>query len=332
MKSIKHIVAFFLMAFMLLTSSFVSAQDASFSQFSKIEHWYNPARAGVMQDDVKASILYRRQWSSGLQGYRTNGANVEWNARKAPFALGLAIVDDKAGQADLKTFNAALSAAYHQRLTRKSILSAGLQIGFVQRKIDLAGLTWDEQFNGYQFDPSLDSKERQFSNSTGNRIDLGMGVYYIHEKPFAYGGGYAFHHLGQDMTFLQNGKDRLNIRQVISGFVEKDFRKYGGRLDVLITRQRGAMEYVVMARNEYRFGDDSRYTTENNSSAVFAGCGLRWNSAIIPMVGFEWERRFEIAITYDIVYSSLAKATTFSGGPEISLTYRYRNDKRIRIH
>jgi type IX secretion system PorP/SprF family membrane protein len=308
------------------------AQDPSFSQFNKIEHWYNPARAGVMDDDIKAGILYRRQWSSGLKGFRTNGFNVEWRAKSVPFALGLAIVDDKAGQASMKTFNAVLSGAYHLRIDRNSFASAGLQVGFVQRSISMDNLTWDAQFNGYQYDAAIDNKERQFSNSTGNRIDLGMGVTYYREKPFAVGGGYAFHHLGQDQTFLQNGKDRLPIRQVVTGFIEKDYKEFTGRLDVLIQRQRGAMEMVGFAKSEYRFGADSRYTKENNSSAIYAGCGYRWSSAVIPMIGFEWERRLDLTITYDIIVSGLSDVTTYSGGPEISLTYRYRTDKRIRIH
>ena len=101
-----------------------------------------------MDDDIKAGILYRRQWSSGLKGFRTNGFNVEWRAKSVPFALGLAIVDDKAGQASMKTFNAVLSGAYHLRIDRNSFASAGLQMGFVQRSISMDNLTWDAQFNG----------------------------------------------------------------------------------------------------------------------------------------------------------------------------------------
>lgn len=309
----------------------VIAQDASFSQFYQISHWYNPSMVGEGDQQIKGGILYRRQWANDLNGFRTNGFNVEAKSSKIPFSLGLLIVDDKFGNASMKTFNALLSGSYKQRLDRKQTLSAGFQFGFVQRSINMTNLKWDAQYNGFQYDPSLDSKEREFSDRTGNKFDLGLGLYYQIEKPFELGVGYAFHHLGQDQTFLQNGKDRLPIRQAVQMNFRKQFRKFGGRIDALIQRQRGAMEYVIAGRGEYRFGMDSRYTTENNSSALFVGCGYRHASAIIPMVGFDWERKLEVGVSYDFIISKLNNATGFFGGPELVLTYKYRSDKRIRL-
>lgn len=116
------------------------------------------------------------------------------------------------------------------------------------------------------------------------------------------------------------------------GFVESDYRRFSGRLDAMVQRQAGAMEIVGFARGEYRFGAESRYTKENNSSAVFLGCGFRAASAIIPMIGFDWERRLEVGLSYDIMLLGITQATTFAGGPEIAVIYRYVTDKRIKIH
>ena len=316
---------------LLCWSNFLFSQDASFSQFYHVGHWYNPARVGSMEQDIKAGIHYRNQWAANLEGYRTNGFNVEARARKAPFSMGLLIVDDKSGNASLKTFQALVSSAYRLEVNRSQTLTAGFQLGLVQRSIQMEDLRWDKQYNGYQYDPTIDSGERQFSDRTGNKIDLGMGVFYTFEKPVRAGVGYAFHHLGQDQTFLQNGKDRLPIRQSMQGYIERDFDRFGGRLDALVQRQRGAMEYLVNFKTEYRFGYDSKYTTENNSSAIYVGCGYRHASAIIPSMGFEWERKLEISVSYDIVFSRLSEVTTFGGGPEIGLIYKYRMDKRMRI-
>lgn len=329
MSAKKDISLVFLFMFLFLRCY---CQDASFSQFYNVAHWYNPARVGAMQQQVKAGVHYRRQWASVGDGFRTNGFNAEIKSQKAPFSAGILVVDDKAGKAQLKTFQAQLSLAYAIKINYKSFLAAGLRLGFFQRSIDLAGLKWDNQYNGYQYDPSLDNRELVFASTTGSVLDVGAGAFYRKDGKYKWGAGYAFHHTGQQITYLQNGNDHLRIRQVFMGFIETDYQRFTGRLDALVQRQGGAMEIFGFARGEYRFGSESRYTKENNSSAVFLGCGFRAASAIVPMIGFEWERRLEIGFSYDIMLFGITQATTFSGGPEVALIYRYTTDKRIKIH
>ncbi len=328
----KHIlnIAFVLAGLVLSCPGF--GQDASFSQFYHLGHWYNPARAGAMQQQVKAGVHYRRQWAAVGDGFRTNAFNGEIRSLKSPFSAGLLIVDDKAGKAQLKTFQAQLSLAYVIKINYKSFLAAGLRVGFFQRSIDMNGLKWDSQYNGYQYDPTLDNRELVFASTTGSVLDVGAGTFYRKDGKYRWGAGYAFHHTGQQITYLQNGNDFLRIRQVFMGFVETDYRRFTGRLDAIVQRQGGAMEVLGFARGEYRFGAESRYTKENNSSAVYLGCGFRATNAIVPMIGFEWERILEIGFSYDIMLSGIARATTFSGGPEVALIYRYSIDKRIKIH
>lgn len=317
---------------LFLLPLFAGGQDASFSQFYAVGHWYNPARVGAMQESIKAGIHYRRQWTSNLNGFRTNGANVEARIGNSPFSAGLLIIDDKAGQASLKTFQAVASGAYHLEVDRNSFLSAGFQIGFVQRSIRMDGLAWDAQYNGYQYDPALDNKERQFSDRSGSKLDVGLGLYYRSDGEVKWGAGYGFHHLGQEQTFLQNGEDKLGIRHSIQGFAEKEISRFSLRLDGMIQRQRGVMEAIVMGRGEYRFGADSKYTRVNNSSAMRAGVGYRHSGAIIPTVGFEWERKFELSLSYDIMIAGPSAVTGFTGGPEFVLIYRYSTDKRMKIN
>lgn len=309
-----------------------AAQDASFSQFYHVSHWYNPARVGAMRENIKAGIHYRRQWTNDLNGFRTNGVNGEVRIGKTPFSAGIVIVDDKAGQAQLKTFQAVASGAYHQVVDRDRFFSAGFQLGFIQRSINMDGLAWDAQYNGYQYDPTLDNMERQFSNQSGTKLDLGLGLFFRSDRKWKWGAGYAFHHLGQEQTFLQNGEDKLGIRHAVQGFIETDISRFSVRMDGMIQRQRGVMEAIVFARSEYRFGDDSRYTRVNNSSAVKAGCGYRHSGGVIPMIGFEWERKLELSISYDIMIAGAAAVTGFTGGPELSFMYRYNTDKRMRIN
>ena len=67
---------------------------------------------------------------------------------------------------------AQLSAAYHAMLNDdKTVrLSAGLSGGVVQRSLDFSKLTFDSQWNGYNFDSDLANQETDSENSSSIRI------------------------------------------------------------------------------------------------------------------------------------------------------------------
>ena len=62
--------------------------------------------------------------------------------------LGGSIIKDQAGSGGLSSTKGFASIAYHQLLGFNSLLSGGFNIGFVNKRIDVSKLTFDNQWNG----------------------------------------------------------------------------------------------------------------------------------------------------------------------------------------
>ncbi len=78
-----------------------SAQDIHFSQFFEAPLWRNPSLAGIFNGDIRVQAVYRDQWNSVTNAYKTGSLNAEY---KIPigkgddfFTTGLQILNDKAG-------------------------------------------------------------------------------------------------------------------------------------------------------------------------------------------------------------------------------------------
>src|SRR6187402_756921 len=55
-----------------------SAQDIHFSQFFEAPLWRNPSLAGIFTGDVRVQAVYRDQWNSVTNAYRTGSLNAEY--------------------------------------------------------------------------------------------------------------------------------------------------------------------------------------------------------------------------------------------------------------
>jgi len=303
------------------------AQDPHFSQFHLAGQLYNPAHTGAFDGEVRAITQYRRQWALAGNGYTTqalyaDGVVARGGTSADRLAAGLIVVNDKAGMANFRNFTAKTSLSYQGAVSAYDVIGAGLQIGYLQRGISMDGLAWDAQYNGNSYDPSLPTGETPYTDPVFRGIDLSVGVLWRRTiKSGNFYAGYGFRHAGQNQSHLQDGVDRLPMRHSITTGMMRKLRSLWLFGDVLIQRQRGAMEFIPGARMEYRLGNDSKYTDVYTSSAILAGVFYRAGEAVSPMVGFEWKRTAAIAFAYDIPLSRINQITGLGGGPEISLRY-----------
>lgn len=302
----------------------VRAQDMHFSQFTNATQLYNPSLTGQYEQTIKVSLLHRSQWRSVGTGFKTNAFDGQYKIlnmySKNYFGTGIAIFQDKAGIADIKTFMMSASAAYHVVVSDFDLFSAGLQFGFIQRSLQTDGLAWDSQFDGFTYDPNLDSQER-FVNQSRGVGDLGLGVNWKHRSLFGFNMGYGVRHTRQDLTVLMKSSDKYAIRHSLSVGYTQPLRQAEIQLDALIQRQAGAMELLLGGSFNYKIGDDSRYTNVKTSSLLTAGMYYRVKDAIHPFVGFRYKRTALFSFGYDLRVSKLGSAPGMPGGPEINLTY-----------
>jgi len=119
------------------------AQDLHFSQFFNNPLLTNPANTGFIPDaDYRFGASYRNQYSNIMAvPYKTmsiyGDAQVFRNRIETGWlGLGGVIIRDVAGTGSLTSTKAYASVAYHQELGLSSLLTAGFNVGWANKRID----------------------------------------------------------------------------------------------------------------------------------------------------------------------------------------------------
>jgi type IX secretion system PorP/SprF family membrane protein len=301
-------------------------QDAMFSQYAYLEQQINSAMTGRMDQDYRAAASYRNQWSTITEPFRTMAASYDMpllRRRGTPNFLGVGgmVLSDKAGTASLRLFEVKGAASYHVGLNDNNMLGMGLQVGYSQRSINIDGLAWDSQYNGIGYDPTIDHGETIAGNAAGY-VDVGGGMYWHHYKKLKYTLGYATKHYRQNQSFIKGKDDKLIFRHVFHGDLQTTHEHFDITYRLLGLMQGGALELMGGAEAKYLLGRDSRYTNNETASFISAGCYYRVGDAIIPTIGYEYQRMLQAFITYDFNISKLNVASNYRGAWEITLIHR----------
>ena len=131
----------------------VQAQDIHFSQFSEAPLWRNPSLAGIFTGDVRVQAVYRDQWNSVTNAYRTGSMNAEY---KLPVGkvndfvtVGMQVLYDRAGTIGWTSTHVLPALNYHKSLSTQNnrYLSLGFMGGLVQRRFDPSKMTTNSQYD-----------------------------------------------------------------------------------------------------------------------------------------------------------------------------------------
>src|SRR6187431_2144520 len=94
-------------SFMLVVAAESIAQDLHFSQFFEAPLLRNPSLAGIFTGDVRVQGVYRDQWNSFTNAYRTGSLNAEYKMPVGKgddfITTGVQLLFDKAGTVGLTT-------------------------------------------------------------------------------------------------------------------------------------------------------------------------------------------------------------------------------------
>lgn len=344
----------------LLSGYKAVSQDMHFSQFTENPSLLNPALTGSMAV-VRGSLTYKDQWRSVTVPYKTFGGSIEmkikpteWEKmgdhrtetyRKAfnRLGAGLSFYNDRAGDGNMGITQVNLNIATFVPVTEKSYLSAGIQASVVQHKIDFSKLVFPNQYNGVTYDPSMSSGEN-FAASNFIYPDFAAGLLYSYgyrEKSIGSNEqmklniGASMYHLSQPkQKYVIGTSDRLNPRYVFHGDLLYGIKNTSVAIapSFLVQIQKPSMEIVFGTMVKYFFKEDSKYTGINKQSAFSLGAYYRNRDAMIARAMVEYQG-YGIGVAYDINISSLTKASTGRGGPEIFIRYTspkpflYQNSK-----
>ena len=218
MIKIKKIV--FLIIFYINLVAVVQAQDLHFSQFFNSPLTTNPANTGFIPDaDYRIGGHFRNQWSSILATpYKTVSLFADAQLMRDRFengwlGVGAVLLSDEAGSGGLRSTKIYGSVAYHQMLGNSSLLSAGFNVGWANKRIDQTKLKFPDQFDGNFFDGNLPTSVA-LTNNNVSYMDLQVGLnyaYYPDENTYL-NAGYSVQHVNRPQeTFFTESADSSRI-------------------------------------------------------------------------------------------------------------------------
>ncbi|WP_306643966.1 PorP/SprF family type IX secretion system membrane protein [Sanyastnella coralliicola] len=310
----------------IVISLFVSvsalAQDIHFSQFNVAPMVYNPAFTGMFEGDVRFIGNQRTQWRSVTVPYNTVGGSVDARGilSQDELAGGFSIYQDRAGDSRLNTLaiNVAGSFEVAQSFDSLHRFYVGAQVGLTHRKIDYSALTYDNQWNGFAYQSSLDPNEDFARDArTHGNLNIGGAWQYRKDKRHDIQAGIAFHHLnGPKQSFFDDPSIRLDLRFSVNGSgvwkVNEEWDAMGG---ILFQRQGTFMEIIP--------GAGARYVLEDGRGmfrTIFGGVYWRTRDAGYILAGMDYDQ-WRVGLSYDINTSDLRPASNARGGLEISVVY-----------
>lgn len=319
---IKHIAAG-----LLLFAGFDNfAQDIHFSQFYEAPLLRNPSLAGIFTGDIRAQVVYRDQWNSVSNAYKSGSFNVEYKMPVGKgddfITAGVQMLYDRAGTVALTSSHLFPAINYHKALSseRNMYLSVGFMGGLSQKRLDRSKMTTDNQYVGGAHNPALADGET-FINANYNNLDAAVGASFSssfgREQRNNMFLGLAYHHLNRPRnSFYRNVNAALHPKWVFSGGMKFEVNEQAFfNLQGDYSRQGSAEEIIGGAMYGYKIGDP-----EMPDYVVHLGAFLRLKDALIPAIKIDYNP-FSIGLSYDVNVSQLKTTSQGRGGFELSITY-----------
>lgn len=313
-------------------------QDPQFTQFMYCKQAYNPAAVGT-DGSICFNALYRQQWVSFPGAPKTGlfGFNMPLEYLGG-MGVGLYIANDQLGA--MASNSARLQAAKHFIFGNGGILSAGLDVGIFQQKIN-GTFVAPQTLN----DPAIPSNPTSNGQSTNpgtnapglNKIipDFGFGLYFTVPNKM-YVGVSTTHISGAEMK----GKTQPSGGMLSNGQVNTG---YNITFDV-------ARHYYIVGGYHFSFAGGDHIVTPNIKIKTDAattqvdfnltymlqhqfwlGATYRLQDAVAPMLGVQdiLVKGLKIGYSYDVTLSKIKGYS--SGTHEVMLGYCMKPKKPAKV-
>lgn len=299
------------------------AQELHFSQYFNAPLLVNPANTGFAPDvDWRLGANYRDQWATITPNpYKTMNVWGDLQLFNNRFedgwvGVGGSILRDVAGSGGLTSTKVFGSVAYHQLLGYNSLISAGFAGGWINKRIDVSRLTFDNQWTGKFFDVNAPSGE-SFAFNSVSYFDLHAGVNYAYfpSDNAYFNAGFSAQHINRPKESFFSNKivdAKLDVRYTL--FLNGSFKlndQWIVNPNAYFSKMGLAYETVLGVNAHYNLSGDGH-------TQVIGGVYYRLKDAFIPMVGYQWND-FSITVNYDATTSSLSTYNSTRGAYEISL-------------
>lgn len=319
----KKFFSFCLMLIIVCRS--VAQTDPHFTQNYTYPMYINPAMTGGSDGEYRASAVYRSQWGSITDPYRTTGLSFDMRTNKN-IALGIQMENQSAGDGGFNYFNAAASFAYtgvkFGKDESQRIVFA-MQAGLLNRRVDVSKFKWGEQWNPITGYNANNPTSESFAATSSTTPDIGAGVLYYDasvDKKTNVFGGFSIYHLNKPKDpIISSQSTALNtipMRYVIHGGICFNISDRARIIPHALFMQQGTAK-------EEMLGTYAQLTV-NDETDIMVGAYYRINDAIAPYFGFDY-KNFIVGISYDVNASSLGSMARNVNSFELSLSYVKRS-------
>lgn len=327
MKNLWSWKRYSVLGILLCAFTITHAQDIHFSQFFEAPLLRNPSLAGIYTGDVRIQGVYRDQWNSFTNAYRTGSLNAEYKMPVGKgddfMTVGGQVLFDKAGTVGLTTVHLLPALNYHKSLSNEKTmyLSLGFMGGLVRKSIDASKMTTDGQYGPGGFDPTAPTGENLTApnfNTWDASVGMSFNTTFGEDQENSMFVGAAYHHLNRPKnSFYRNAAIELNPKYVFSVGVTFGVDEYSYFIIQADHSIQGSFtETIGGALYSYKLGGDP----VNALYTVHAGAFLRWKDALIPVIKLD-RYPLSVALSYDVNVSQLKTASQGRGGIELSVSW-----------
>lgn len=315
----KHLTA--LMLCITIFSHAIKAQDLHFSQFFEAPLLRNPSLAGIYTGDIRVQAVYRNQWNSITDAYKTTSLNAEYKMPVGKgndfLTTGFQVLYDQAGTVSWKTTHLMPAINYHKSLSNdiNRYLSVGFMGGIVQQSIDRSKLITNTTYDGGGDGENFPSpKSSYFDAAVGMSFNTQLNSNINNNMVI----GVAYHHFNHPKrSFYNDASAEVNPKMVFSAALkfavtEASYLTIQGDY----SKQQTFQETIAGVMYGMKLGED----LDKPKYTLHGGAMIRVNDAIIPVIKLDYTP-FSVTLSYDVTISGLKTSSMGRGGFEIGLSY-----------
>lgn len=318
-----------MLGFLCLVSAAATAQtDPHFTQNYTYPMYLNPALAGSSDGEYRVSAVYRSQWGSISNPYRTMGVSFDTRTNKN-IALGGNLLNQKAGDGGFSYLNANASIAYtgvKLGADNNHRVVLALQLGLINRRVDASKFKWGEQWNPITGYNASNPTTESFATTSSTTFDAGAGALYYDATPgkkWNGFGGLAFYHINKPkdpiISSQSSQRNIIPMRMTLHGGISFNLSERTSIVPhALFMKQGSATETMLGIYAQVNV---------NAETDVMIGGYYRYKDAIAPFVGVDY-KNFLIGLSYDANTSKLGSMARNVNSFELSLSYIKRNASR----
>jgi len=305
----------------------INAQDPLFSQFYANPLYLAPSFAGSSPKGARAALNYRNQWPVIPKAFITYSGSVDYYIPKLRSGVGLSLLRDQAGTANLRFTNLTASYSFDFKVTPDFHVRPGVNFKYLSTAVDYEKMKFYEQVipDGGLTTVQPFSKVRDFD------VDVSTMVY----TDRFWAGLTASHFMKPNIYFYNYNynNDKGMLAALKYSFFGGIRFKLRGNL-IKYYKESLTLSYLYEKQGIYNQLNLGAYYHKNPLVFGFWYRGIPFfkktpgHDAIVFLAGYKINDLINVGYSYDFTVSGLSTST--GGSHEVSMIYDFHVKERAK--